>query len=324
MAHSDRPWHRSLIKTGARLLLGGSRAHIQDRFPGLSIIRSANSGRDAQSGPSPQSAQGEVRYRGARVASLFGVELLRERAGETIYVIGSGPSVNGCDLTALEPGSAILLNGAINLAGEQIAAPLAIAVEDERFIWRHFDLMRRKIGAGAICLFSIAVLRAICEHDRGWLADKTILLIDDVRKPYGAARRSIEIIRQLDFVLVNEAGTAGLSLSPDRGVFQGGSVAISALQFAFYCAPKTIGFIGIDISNADQPRFYENSSEAAFSGIARAEARILEHFALARDAAAVRNIVLVNHSPVSALLKYGFGYDDRFAIRSAGGPASPS
>ncbi len=57
---------------------------------------------------------------------------------------------------------------------------------------------------------------------------------------------------------------------------------MSALQFALYCSPKTIGFLGIDISNAGEPRFYETSDETAFSGIARAEDRILEYFALAK------------------------------------------
>ncbi len=309
MARSDRPWHRSLVKTGARLLLGGSRAHVQDRFPGLVIIRSAGS------------AGAQVRYRGAKVALLGDADLLLERSKTAIYIIGSGPSVKDCDLSRLEDGSAILLNGAIGLIGAPIGSPLAIAVEDERFVWRHFDLLREKVAAGTICLLSVAVLRAICEHDRGFLADKRLVLIDDIRKPYGARRRSVEDLRHLDFVLLNGAGTAGLSLQPDRGVFQGGSVAISALQFALYCRPQTIGFIGIDISNADQPRFYESGDDTAFSGIARAEARIIEHFELARAVAAERHVALANHSPVSALLKHGFGYDDRFAVKGASGTA---
>ncbi|MDL2405138.1 glycosyl transferase [Rhizobium calliandrae] len=299
---ADRPWHRSLIKTGARLLLGGSRAHAQDGFPGLNIVRS--------NGP------GEVFYRRTKVADLSSADRLRKQSGWIIHLVGSGPSIRDCDLAELEKGSAILLNGAIGLIGEQIAMPLAIAVEDERFVWRHSEMIMDKIRSGTICLFSVAVLRAISELDSRWLKDKTVILIDDIRKPYGGRRRSVDESRGLDFVRLNTTGSAGFSFAPDRGVFQGGSVAVSALQFALYCLPTRIGFLGIDISNAHEPRFYETSDETAFSGIARAEARILEHFVLAKQIASERGVTFVNHSPVSALLKYGFGYDARFAALS--------
>jgi hypothetical protein len=294
----DRPWNRTLVKLGARALLGSSRAHAQDWFPGLGIVR--------------RSGVGEVFYHRVKVADLSNSDRLRDEASENIYIVGSGPSIRDCDLMGLEPKSAILLNGAIGL----IAAPLAIAVEDERFVWRHSEMMRRRIKSGMICLFSVSVLRAISELDSRWLSDKTVILIDNISKPYGAGRRLIDDLGKLDFVRLNAAGTAGFSSAPDLGVFQGGSVALSALQFALYCAPKTIGFLGIDISNAGEPRFYETSDEAAFSGIARAEGRILEHFILAREIASERGVTFVNYSPVSALLKHGFGYDDRFAAAS--------
>ena len=299
---ADRPWHRSLIKSGVRLFLGGSLAHVQDWFPGLSIVR--------------RQSISEVHYRGAKVASLAGMDRLRERCGDAIYIVGSGPSIRGCDLSGLEARSAILLNGAIGLTGEPIAEPLAIAVEDERFVWRHIDLLRKKVAPGSLCLFSVAVLRALCEINKSWLADKTIILIDDIRKPYGARRRSLEDLKTLQYVRLDAEGSAGFSLSPDRGVFLGGSVAVSALQFALYCAQHQVGFLGIDISNAGEPRFYETVGDMAFSGIARAEGRIIEHLVLARQVATERGVSFVNYSPISALLKYDFGYDDRFAMKS--------
>ncbi|MGY5805433.1 glycosyl transferase [Rhizobium hainanense] len=299
---ADRPWHRSLIKSGVRLFLGGSRAHVQDWFPGLSIVRSQN--------------VSEVLYRGIKVASLAGMDRLRERCGDAVYIVGSGPSIRDCDLSGLEFRSAILLNGAIGLSGDRIAEPLAIAVEDERFVWRHLDMLREKVAPGSLCLFSVAVLRALCEIDKSWLADKTIILIDDIRKPYGARRRSVDDLKKLQYVRLDAEGSAGFSLSPDRGVFLGGSVAVSALQFALYCAQQQVGFLGIDISNAGEPRFYETPSEMAFSGIARAEGRIIEHLVLARQIAAERGVSFVNYSRVSALRKYDFGYDDRFALKS--------
>ncbi|MET0747899.1 MAG: glycosyl transferase [Rhizobium sp.] len=301
---SDRPWHRSLIKTGTRLLLGSARAHFQDAFPGLRIVRAT------------AAATGEVCYRGHRVATLSSAALLRARAGDSIHIVGSGPSIAQNDLSGLPPRSAMLLNGAISLVGGPIETPLAVAVEDERFIWRHFDLLTRTLRDDTPCLFSVEVLRAICERDPAVLADRTIMLIDDIRKPYGVRRRRFDAIQDFDFVRRDAASNAGLSFDPDRGLFRGGSVAISALQFALYCAPKTIGLFGIDISNAGQPRFYETQGASAASGIAAAEARIVAHFVLAKSVAAERGIDLVNFSPVSALVAAGFGYDDRFSPRS--------
>lgn len=294
MGRSDRPLSRSLIKLGARLLLGRDLAHVQDWYPGLSI----DEGR-------------VLHYRRQPVATLRDAGILIDATRAWIHIVGSGPSVAGADLSRLEPSSAILLNGAIHLAGGPVAAPLAVAVEDERFVYRHFELMREKIAAGQACLFSVAALRAICERDRGWLADRRVILINDIRKPYGLPRRTAAQIRALDFVRLDPSGEYGFSLSPERGVFQGGSVAVSALQFAIALRPAKIGFVGIDIRNAAEPRFYEERGQAAFSGIAGAEARILGHVALARTVAEERGIALVNFSPVSALSDIGIAFDDR-------------
>jgi hypothetical protein len=283
--------------------LGGTGAHYQDAFPGLRLSRSVNG------------ADGKIIYRGKQVGVLSSAQVLRARTGESVFIIGSGPSIAQNDLGGLPQESAILLNGAISLWGGPITAPLAIAVEDERFIWRHFDLLRRTVRGDVPCLFSVEVLRAICELEPAFLAGRTIVLIDDVRKPYGERRRRFDTIQAFDFVRRDAATNAGLSFDPDRGLFRGGSVAVSALQFALYCAPRTIGFFGIDISNADQPRFYEKKDAVATSGIAEAEARIVAHFVLAKEVAAERGIELVNYSPVSALVGAGFGYDDRFSPR---------
>lgn len=302
---SDRPWHRSLIKTGARLFLGSARAHFQDAFPGLRIFRAT------------ATAAGSVQYRGKQVATLSSAAVLRTRVGEYLAIVGSGPSIAQNELSGLPLQSAILLNGAISLWGGPVKTPFAIAVEDERFIWRHFDLLKQRVRDATPCLFSVEVLRAICEIDPAFLADRTIILIDDIRKPYGIRRRRFDAIQAFDFVRRDAASNAGLSFDPDRGLFRGGSVAVSALQFALYCAPRTIGLFGIDISNADQPRFYETRGASAASGVAEAETRIVAHFVLAKAVADARGIALVNYSPVSALIGAGFGYDSRFSPRSS-------
>lgn len=300
---SNRPFFRSALILAIKIIFGRRWSHAQDWLPGLEIERAENG------------KEGAIRYKKERVVSLYSACVLKAASSPTIYIVGSGPSIMDNDMSRAESRTCILLNGAISLIGTAISEPLALVIEDERFVWRHFDLMRRKVRPGMICLLSVGVIRAICECDREWLSDKTIVLADDIRKPYRVARRTIAQIRDLGIPIVESGEKAALSLNPDSGVFHGGSVAISALQFALHCAPRQIGIFGIDISNANQPRFYEKQNDVAYSGIARAESRILSFFSLAKRVAAERNVELLNFSPVSALLKCGFHYDDRFASR---------
>lgn len=296
---SNRPLTRSIVKIGARLFLGSGRSHFQDHIPGLEIT--------------PAQPVRTIVYRGRQVGLLQPHEILGHGQAAT-YIIGSGPSVAKCDMSQVENGSAVLLNGAVHLLGREVRQPLAVAIEDERFIWRHFALLREKVVADTICLLSVQVIRAICEHDPSWLADKRIVLIDNIVRPYGLRRRSTEELSRLDFVTLNDDGSGGISRAPDKGVFQGGSVAISAMQFLIACRPQLIGLFGIDISNAGSPRFYENKDDSAFSGIALAEARILEHFSTALSVCSKQGITLECYSDTSALLAAGYRYSDRFSL----------
>lgn len=297
---SERPPWRSVVKIAAALL-GKNWRHAHAWLPSLTLPAADAKGHRA------------IVYRGKSVGSLLPATILRERAGASIFIVGSGPSVNDNDLVTMARYSGILLNGAIGLIGQAVAEPLAVAIEDERFVWRHFALVRALVSLETILLLSTEVIRAICEIEPAFLEGRKIILIDNIRKPYRRGLQSSDSLSALPFVVFDAQREAGLSLDPDKGVFQGGSVAISALQLAIFCEPREIGLLGIDIANADQPRFYERAGHVAGSGIVRARNRIVAHFRLAKDICAQRGITIRNHSAVSALVAEGFGYDDRFA-----------
>jgi hypothetical protein len=301
---SERPVWRSITKLAISALGGKSWRHAQDWLPGLSIDT-----------PKSQDKVGEIRYLGKVITKLQHPSVLKADMGSVIYIVGSGPSIRESDLRLTEPRTCVLLNGAIKLIGSSTLQPLAVAIEDERFVWRHFDLMREKIAKDTLCLFSTSVIRAICEIERNWLFDRRIILIDDIRKPYRMPRRSDAEIAGFDFVRLDKDNSAGVSMDPLQGVFQGGSVVISALQFAIYCRPEEIGFFGIDISNAADPRFYEKVEDMAKSGLVDGQKRILEHIMLAKTVCLEKQIKLSNFSKVSALRQCGLVYDDRFARR---------
>ncbi|TCM58507.1 hypothetical protein C8J36_101410 [Rhizobium sp. PP-F2F-G48] len=296
---SDRPLARKFWKLAARLAYGSRRAHAQDWAPSLVIERA------------PYGPERVVMFRGASAGSLMPASYLGDLAARNITIVGSGPSVGSADLSSLSPRSTILLNGALSLIPDRVAQPLAIAVEDERFVYRHFRAFLEGLDRSIPCLLSVAAIRALLEHDPTWLVDRPVLLIDNLLKPYGGDRRELKTLTRMITVEVDLKTGAGISLDPDLGVFQAGSVFISALQFALFYRPKILGFIGIDIANALQPRFYEKGTAKAFSGVAEAEDRILAHVRLAKSVGERQTTVFVNYSPFSSLAKCGIAFSDR-------------
>ncbi|MBT9369655.1 glycosyl transferase [Rhizobium sp. CSW-27] len=295
------PLARRLIRIAFRLA-GRRRAHWYAAFPHLVLEP-----------PRYPAAIGSLRHAGRPLARLLPLSTLREQAANALFVIGSGPSIRDHDLTLLPERSCLLLNGAIALAGCTIMRPLAVVIEDERFVWRHFELMRAKIDTDMLCILSVGVLRALCEKDPVWVAERRIILLDDIRKPYRTARRCANAFGRLDHVVFDTETDTGISLDPEKGVFQAGSVAVSALQFALACNPESIGLFGIEIVNADQPRFYERAGDTAKSGIVAARERIVASVRMFRQICTMRGIRLSNHSSAqSALTECGLDYDPRY------------
>jgi hypothetical protein len=283
-----------VIKLLTQLFLGRRRAHYHFWLPWLRI-----EGRAA-------GLPGALVYRGRKIVDLSGMDTLARRAGPCILIVGSGPSVKEISPRVVPPRAALLLNGAISLIGAGLVEPLAVAIEDERFVWRHHAMITRLVPRDTPMLLSPGVIRALCDINASFLADRQVILIDDARKPYGYPRQGDADLHGLGHVTLRD--NAGFSSMPDKGVFQGGSVVVSDLQFAIATRPSEIGFIGVDISNADSPRFYEEHGATAFSKVAGAEKRILDHIALARDEAGERGTRLVNHSPISALRSIGLDH----------------
>ncbi|MCD7111865.1 glycosyl transferase [Rhizobium sp. DKSPLA3] len=296
---SDRPLRRRIWKLAATLAYGRRRAHAYDWAPSLRIE------------PAPYGPERTILFRDRPSGTLLPPSALSDLAGSDITIVGSGPSVRDADLGALANCSTLLLNGAIALVPERVPRPLAFAVEDERFVYRHFQTFIAGLDRSILCLLSVAVIRAILEHDPDWLLERSVILIDNLLKPYGENRRDLSGVSRMPAMTVDMPSRSGVSLDPALGVFQGGSVAVSALQFTLFCRPRIVGFIGIDIANAAQPRFYEAPGERVFSGVSEAEGRILAHIRLAKTVGEARGSTFVNYARTSALQKIGIAFSDR-------------
>lgn len=279
----DRPLGRALIRLGA-MALGPDRAHRQDLWPYLAIDRDC----------------GEVRWRGRFLTRTVPFSAVVPRAAPLLAIIGSGPSLKDQPIENLPDGSAILLNGAASLVGR--VQPLAVAIEDERFVFRHVAMLEA-VPRGVPLFLSPAAMRALAAHGPGLLQGRAICLIDNLAKPVNQPRRSVNdpALRHV----VRRGAQAALSLAPEKGVVITGTVAFSALQIALAADPAKVLLAGIDLTNDDQPRFYEGRDRAP-SGLQKGKRRILDGFALALDEAGTRGIALGCASPVSALLDIGY------------------
>ncbi len=285
---SDRPLSRKIVKLIA-LITGPSTAHRQDIWPHLTINRT----------------DGRVAWRGRDLLTLSRFSNIVPQRGKLLAIVGSGPSLGQQHPQNLPPRTAILLNGAATLAPR--ITPCAVAVEDERFIFRHIQMLA-DLPQETPLLLSPAALRAIAELRLDVLADRPIALIDNLAKPVNRPRRLLDD-PDLDPVVARDAAT-GLSRDPDTGVVIVGTVAFSALQIALAATPQQIVLAGIDLSNAAAPRFYEKAGDTAPSGIITGLDRSLAAFALARDYAGGNGIALTCASPISALLSLGIPYTD--------------
>lgn len=286
MTRSDRPFSRKLVRLGFQIL-GRDRAHRQDLWPGLAIDK-----------PS-----GRVTWRGRALFQAVPAQAIIPRDLPLIAVVGSGPSLKGQKISALGDDAAILCNGAASLADR--IRPLAVAVEDERFVFRHHAMLAA-LPRDIPLLLSAAAIRAWAERDPRPLQDRRIALIDNLQKPIGLPRRAISHPDLRQILMRGQRGA--FSVAPNDGVVITGTVAFTALQFAMAATPRRILLAGIDLSNDDQPRFYEGQDRAA-SGLSDGLPRILDGFALVRDNAEKRGIELSCASPVSALRQIGYRLD---------------
>lgn len=293
----NRPAHRYFARLYLLLRYGRADGHAEAWWPGLALTL-------------PSRGDGAIHYRGRFVAPLLPYPAPSEGRDE-IIIVGSGPSlaVQARERIPLE--SALLLNGAIHLAGPHAPRPLGVIIEDERFVYRHWHTIVARVPAQAHCYFSTGVIRALCETAPEWLASQSIHHLDFVHRPYGKKRPDAAGLRNLPFLRWSDEGKTAISLSPESGVMPTGSVAGTAAQLALSLGPSRIGLAGIDLTNTSHPRFYESDADKAMSRIDVASERILATFRIIRDECDRRHIVLESYSPVSRLAEIGISYVSR-------------
>jgi hypothetical protein len=294
----NRPARRYLVRLFCLLRYGWANAHAEEWWPDLSLTLAS------------QDQAGEIRFQGEPIAPLLPYPAPAPGTDE-IVIVGTGPSLATQATQRIPIESALLLNGAIHLIDPQGPRPLGVVIEDERFVWRHWQTIVAKVPPGTHCYLSTSAIRTLCELAPGWLALQTVHHLDFVHRPYGGKRPSADALGSLAFLSWADDDNVAISLLPQVGLMPAGTVATSAAQLALWFSPSRIGFAGIDLTNTSQPRFYETVSSKAMSRIGLASERILATFRVFRDECAQRGIALENYSPASRLSELGIPYVPR-------------
>lgn len=240
----------------------------------------------------------EVFWKGASAVVLENWSDFPVGVSESIYVVGTGPSVKKQDLTELN-GDIALLNGAVTLLSSgQVSGALAVIVEDGRFVLERSKLLQG-LPENQVLVLSVSALFAALRVCPQVLSNYRVFLMQGALRPWGAAALQQDDLPPSKFRFSDRAR---LSLDLSLGHFGCGTVMYAGVQLGFHLRKRRIALVGIDLTNFDAPRFYERDNDRAWSGVANAYTkRILPALELAADTADELGVELVNCSPASII-----------------------
>ena len=231
--------------------------------------------------------------------------------GRPLFVLGSGPSLTGLDPACLADKVVIAVNGsiaALRPLAERGAVSGWYLVTDPDFVEHRFELLKLGLRSGAHCLFSAAVLSAICAREPAALFCARVSLVETHFCRYGQARlRPAEVIalaRAHPRRVWTRDGRVGFSADPALGLFPAHTVVFYALQLACFFGAGKVFMLGVDLlPDGDRVRFYERVASARPSGLERDYRKyILPAFEALRAFCADRpGFVVFNLSPRSRL-----------------------
>lgn len=217
------------------------------------------------------------------------------------YLVGSGPSMREQNLEKMTEGQVVLLNGALSLIDSHGIRPDAVVIVDYRFV-RDRGHWLENIPPATPCFFTPAVIRAVCDRNPEFFADKPWYVLENALRPYARPRQSWHQLGS-GFVLDDpKSPQAAFSLDLTRGFVDARTVMYAACQLAVYAGAREINLVGFDIGNAQQPRFNETARTRLKSRLDQAyPRRILPAMRLFARICREHGIGCWNHSPVSLL-----------------------
>ena len=237
---------------------------------------------------------------------------------KSVNILASGSSIYSANLNKISQQPCIFVNGSIELMGKyDFTHPVAYVITDPRFIRHNLAILQNRYRGQCPLYITQAVLEKLADTDPHLIEQyaQHLRLIYSVERPIrqpskhflakffrkNNKRLLMDFANHPQFVIERHGDTTiGVSLDIRHGFVEAGTVAFVATQLAYRLGFSEINLYGIDLINAHEPRFYENSQNSAPSKLAPAiYNRIVPSFDLLASVYQQQGVMVYNHSPVS-------------------------
>jgi len=198
-------------------------------------------------------------------------EIINKQQG-SIFIIGSGPSVNNIGFSALKNKTLFGVNGSINIFNSNELTPDFYAVTDPDFFEHRFDLVKDIIRSKTPCFFSYSGISRICEYNPELLHLGNIYLTEIINRQYSIPRlehsKFINDIKSDPSIILpssprNDDNVVGFSKDMTKGIFCSRTILYRAIQIAYSMGYRRIYLLGMDLGYQDKnPRFYEEGGSS--------------------------------------------------------------
>ena len=237
---------------------------------------------------------------------------------KSVNILASGSSIHSANLNKISQQPCIFVNGSIELMETyDFQQPVAYVITDPRFIRHNLAILQNRYHGQCPLYITQTVLEKLADTDRNLIKKyvQHLRLIYSVERPIrqpskhflakffrkNNKRLLMDFANHPEFVIEGHGDTTiGVSLDISHGFVEAGTVAFVATQLAYRLGFSEIHLYGIDLINAHEPRFYENSQNSAPSKLAPAiYNRIVPSFDLLASVYQQQGVMVYNHSPVS-------------------------
>ncbi len=249
--------------------------------------------------------------RGAQGPETLPLDTVTRGLDTPAHLILSGPSVAQIDYGQCRLDAVMGVNGSIALTERYPGLRFHYYVMlDAGFVRRRRDLVARVLSLDLLLFATPEVYRWIAFLFDPRQVRCKIALFEEVHQRARQPRAEPDALaRELgadaDLVLFdahNPYHAHGFSLDPARGVFGGGTVAYTALQFLAWLGARTVYLHGLDLSTQAGPRFYERDGQSLPTALDRQFAGHIEPaFRRAGALLRARGVTVYNLSEASRL-----------------------
>ncbi|QHM77652.1 hypothetical protein C7M52_03655 [Mixta theicola] len=246
-----------------------------------------------------------LRYRKQNVP-LFDLSVLPDEQPEQLLIVATGPSIKNTDFSALRTLPAMGLNGAW-FKHDEVHFRYYVII-DMTFLDSHMDMVKEVVNQEELVFFTTmhGVLKIIDALSLDAIKCKLALIEDacfKIMQPKIFPEEIAECYQNVSTVsLATPQKHIAFSHDIRNGVFDAATVAYWALQIAAFMTCRKIVFAGLDMTNFNQPRFYETQNNQLPSFLAeKLTSTILPAFQHAHNILISKDIFVYNLSSVSAI-----------------------